>query len=365
MSHHCLDDNLKVRVVPGRELSGDLCARWAEIQCSNPALSSPYFRPEFTQAVAAVRTDVEVAVLENDAGIQGFFPFQRGWWGNSQPVAGRLTDFQGLIISPGVSCDPLQLLQKCGLASWRFDHLLVSQSCFQSHMWTYGESPYIDLSAGFANYQAKQRQQNTELKTIARKIRKLEREVGPVRFELSSANPDDLQSLFRWKSAHYVRTGFRDLLSFAWIREFFTRLPQHQQVEFAGLLSCLYAGDQLVAAHLGMRSRHVMHWWMPSYDREFARYSPGLALIYLFAQQAGEQGITRIDLGQGNESFKYRIASGIDTVAEGRVDRRAGTRMFYRTWQVTRDWVRTSPLGGPTERPLRWIRRMRDWLQFR
>ncbi|WP_425618578.1 GNAT family N-acetyltransferase [Anatilimnocola sp. NA78] len=360
-----MDDILKVRVVPGRELSADLCAHWSQIQSSNPTLGSPYFCPEFTQTVAAVRTDVEVAVLERDNQIVGFFPYQRGRWANAQPVAGRLTDFHGLIVGPDFACDPIQLLHQCGLSSWRFDHLIESQTYFQPFMWTHGLSPYIDLSAGFSDYLAERRQRNSELPMIARKLRKLEREVGPVRFEWHSTSAENLQTLFQWKSAQFARTGLRDLLSFAWIRDFFAKLLEQNGTEFAGLFSCLHAGDQLLAAHVGMRSRNVMHWWLPSFNRDFVRYSPGLALIYRFAQQASEHGITRIDLGQGDEAFKFRLGSAADPVAEGSVDVLLRTRLFHRSWQATRDWVRTSPLNGPTERPLRWIRRMRDWLRFR
>lgn len=249
--------------------------RWKEIQTSNPSLASPYFCPEFTQTVASVRTDVEVAVLERDHELVGFFPYQRGRWANAQPVAGRLTDFHGLIAGPEFTCDPVSLLQKCGLDSWRFDHLLESQTYFQPFMWTHGLSPYIDLSAGFDAYLAERRQHNSELQMIARKIRKLEREVGPVRFEWHSASAENLQTLFRWKSSQFERTGLRDLLSFPWIRDVFGKLLEQNHADFAGLFSCLYAGQQLLAAHVGMRSRHVMHWWLPSFNRDFNRYSPG------------------------------------------------------------------------------------------
>jgi CelD/BcsL family acetyltransferase involved in cellulose biosynthesis len=82
-------------------------------------------------------------------------------------------------------------------------------------------------------------------------------------------------------------------------------------------------------------------------------------------QQANAHGITRIDFGKGDEEYKFRLASGVDQVAEGVADVRAGARLMRRTWQATRDWVRTSPLRSPTQVPLRWFRRMRDWLSFR
>jgi CelD/BcsL family acetyltransferase involved in cellulose biosynthesis len=70
---------VQVRVVPGRALPAELAARWDELQRGNPTLSSPYFRPELTQVAAAVREDVEVAVLEQQGVPQAFLPFQRAW----------------------------------------------------------------------------------------------------------------------------------------------------------------------------------------------------------------------------------------------------------------------------------------------
>ena len=55
------------------------------------------FGPEFTQAVAAVRGDVEVGVLEERGEPVGFFPFQRSRRNVARPVGGKMSDFQGLI----------------------------------------------------------------------------------------------------------------------------------------------------------------------------------------------------------------------------------------------------------------------------
>lgn len=356
---------MHIQVVPAGELTPDICAKWSDLQRSNPLLSSAYFRPEFTQLVAEVRDDVEVAVIEQEGGIVGFLPFQRQGLTHAQPVAGRLSDFHGVIAGPGFACQPIELLRMCGLASWRFDHLLVSQSSFEPYMWTRSRSPYLDLSAGFKAYEADRKADNSELSTIKRKLNKLAREVGPLRLEWNSTDREALATLFRWKSDQYERTGLRDLFSFPWIRAFLDRLFERRERELSGAFACLYAGDHLVAAHLGMASREVLHWWFPSYDREMGRYSPGLGLIYMMAQQANSYGITRMDFGKGDEEYKFRLASGYDEVAEGCVDVRMGARLIRRTWQATRDWVRASPLHGPTQVPLRWIRRMRDWLSFR
>ena len=66
---------------------------WSEIQRAEPQLASPYFRPEFTQSVATVREDVEVAVFSDGECPIGFLPFQRRAgtsvtrWGASYPTS--------------------------------------------------------------------------------------------------------------------------------------------------------------------------------------------------------------------------------------------------------------------------------------
>ena len=112
---------MKVSVVSAVQLSEPLLLAWLDIQGADPELDSPYFCPEFTQAVAAVRDDVEVAVLEEHGEIVGFFPYQRSRGGVGRPVGGRLSDFQGVVIRPGVGWNPVQLLKGCRLKAWHFD----------------------------------------------------------------------------------------------------------------------------------------------------------------------------------------------------------------------------------------------------
>ena len=46
---------MHIELLPARSLSSDLVARWDQIVRSAPELDSPFFRPEFTQMVAALR----------------------------------------------------------------------------------------------------------------------------------------------------------------------------------------------------------------------------------------------------------------------------------------------------------------------
>ncbi len=87
------------------------------------------------------------------------------------------------------------------------------------------------------------------------------------------------------------------------------------------MLSLLYAGDQLVAGHLGMRSKRIWHYWFPAYDRRYAKYSPGLLLLLKMAQAAEDLGLEAIDIGTGLSLYKRRLMNASTAVAEGSVER--------------------------------------------
>src|SRR5262249_36336810 len=160
-----------------------------------------YFRPEFTQDVAAVRDDVRVAVFERGGEAVGFFPFQRDRWRIGRPVGWPLSDFQGAIVDLAVEWNALALVRVCGLSAWDFDHLIPSQRPFLAYHWAHRDSPYLDLSRGFAAYVEERRRAGCDQITQAsRKKRKLEREVGRLHFNLHTTDYRVLETLVQWKT---------------------------------------------------------------------------------------------------------------------------------------------------------------------
>jgi CelD/BcsL family acetyltransferase involved in cellulose biosynthesis len=357
---------MKTTLLPARQLSADQIAAWADLQSNDRCLDSPFFRPEFTLAVAAVRDDVEVALLEQDSTPVGFFPFQRGRGSVGRPVGGRLSDFHGLVLRPECAVDVNQLMRNCRLAAWHFDHLPATQTAFQSCHWRQEQSPYIDTSQGFEAYQANRRTAGSDAITqTLRKNRKLQREMGTLRFEPASRDERVLETLIRWKGEQYQQSNIVDLFSFGWTEQLLRRILDHSESAFSGMMSALYLNDELVAVHYGIRSNGVLHSWFPAYRSDLRKYSPGSQLLVEIIKAANAMGIERIDLGKGPEPYKQSFMTGAMPLAEGSVDLRATTRTFRRLWHRTHYWVRESPLRGPATVPWRWLRRVRDQLQFR
>lgn len=289
---------------------------WLALLGANPALASPFFRPEFTDAVATARTDVELAVFLAGGVPTAFFPFQRIAPGVAEPVGAPLNDFQGIVAAPDWRPDPRALLQAAGLARWSFDHLPVALG-LRAFARSRANSPIIDLGAGLAPW--KRERPFVKLRRLGRK---LEREVGPLRFDLDCRDPAPFERLLALKRAQYVRTGgptddlFADPRHAAVVRALF----ETRGDGFAGTLSALWAGDRLVAAHFGLRAGQVLHWWFPAYEPAFARYSPGLLSLLGLIEAAADAGLERIDLGKGDEPYKLRFANGAAELAEGCLD---------------------------------------------
>src|ERR1051325_8102784 len=210
---------MNVSVIPARQIDNAFAGRWTELQQSNLALVSPYFCPEFTQAVAAVREDVEVALIKEGEQIVAFFPYQRGPRGVAAPVGGIFSDFQGLVCAPGWECDPLEMLRACQLIAWDFDHLIASQGFFASFHRHVEVSPQMDLSGGYEVYATERRAAGSEqIKKCGNLMRRIEREVGPLRFVAQAADVAALQQTLAWKSQQYLAGGQPDLFALGWTR---------------------------------------------------------------------------------------------------------------------------------------------------
>jgi CelD/BcsL family acetyltransferase involved in cellulose biosynthesis len=351
-------ESVKVTVVPGAELTPEHVTRWSAIHLANPSLASPYFAPEFVQVTASARDDVRVSILEDDAGVVGFFPFQGGSDGPAHPVAGRMSDFHGIIASDALTWDAPTLLRSSGLSGWRFDHLLASQEPLRRFHWTEAPSPYIDLADGFEAYRQQRKDAGSrEIEQILYKARKAERRLGPLRFEFQASDEAPFAALLRWKAQQYRATGQQDITAIPWIVRFLDRIRHARGERFSGLMSALYIGDRLAAVHFGMRSSTVLHYWFPAYDPELAFFSPGQLCIIELARAAASQGVRRIDLGKGEEAYKSRLMSGSTPVAEGAVDLRPLVGTAGRRWFQLRNWARRSPLRRPLLVPARWLRR--------
>ncbi len=345
---------MDISLLRAHELTGEQINAWRSL-LRDSEFDNPFYAPTFTQAIAQFRDDVEVAVVQQNGDDVGFFPFQRTVKHVGRPVGWKINDFQGAVVAPNVQVDPREILRQCRLAVWRFDHLPLSQSwCSEAHI-ICADSPYIDVEQGYDTYlTTKFANGSSRLKTLARKARKLQRENGPLRFEFNCTDPAVFARLLDWKSQQLQQMNTYNVLAENWVQDSLQYLRESDDPDCAGVLSAIWSGDSLVAAHFGIRSASVLHWWFTAYNAAFNQYSPGAILLLKLIEHCSGTTLKRIDLGKGMESYKQSFLSGVTPLAEGAIARTAWRQTQQRVvYRLVRS-VRTSTWMYPA---VKWIKK--------
>jgi CelD/BcsL family acetyltransferase involved in cellulose biosynthesis len=295
------------------------------MQLAVPSLANPFLSPEFAMAVGGFRPDARVAILTEGQSVTGFFPFERRRLGCGVPICGWLTPCQGVIHAPGAEWDPQDLLRGCRISAWRFDCLIADQQPFKSYHSVIAPSPMIDLSGGFEAYYAKLRVKSPRFcRELARRTRKIERELGELRVVADSRDVNVLRTLMAWKSERYRQTSHVDRFEQPWLAELLHILLTTRSAQLSGMLSALYAGDRLVAAQFGLRAGTLLVGWFTGYETSLRRYSPGLIHIKELAEEMAVAGVRVIDMGGGVKNYyKETLKSYDGFVAQGVVTSRS------------------------------------------
>jgi CelD/BcsL family acetyltransferase involved in cellulose biosynthesis len=295
------------------ELDGDQIALWKGFCDADAVYQSPFYRPQFTLAVASCRSDARVA-----GRTVGFLPFHlvRGRVG--KPIGAHINDYHGPILAPGAVIDAVDLLKAAGLDAYDFNHLPAALAGLAGSGRGTLSSPQMDLTNGYDAYAAASDASWTKAqREIGRRYRKTEAELGPIRFRFHDPSSEVYRQLVTMKNIQYARLSVRMKIDDGWVGEVLERLRQTQEPDFAGVVSTLHAGDRLIAAHFGLRTADLLHWWFPAYELALSKLGPGKNLVNQCAIRAGEQGIRMIDFGKGNEDFKMHFANREARLREG------------------------------------------------
>ena len=307
-----------IEVYDAATLTNVHLARWQRLLETSP-IESPFLSPSFAVALARHRSSVKVVAFREGDQYVGFLPVDVLGL-RAQAVGMKFADFQGGVFQAGTQVRALTLLRAIGVQSYHFDHQLLSEPFCKSAVRRI-HSPYLDLTHGYSHYSQSLRDRGSSVVSqLNRKRRKLEREVGEVRLELNSNCPELLDWIIREKREQRKRTRTFDVLQFDWVVQALKELRPVNKPAFGAVTTALFAGDRLAAAHFGLRTSTVLHYWFPAYDHELSKYSPGLILLLETARQYAERGIRRLDLGRGDERYKQRLANGTTTILQGAID---------------------------------------------
>lgn len=326
-----------IDIVPAIDLSPRICERWEAIRQANPNLESPFFSSEFTRSVGIFCEDARVAVFRSRDEEVGFLPFQsRGR--TAFPIGKRINDNHGIISVPEVNIEWDRLLDAMQVKRFAYRGLVEPLDA-DAHHFGYERNYVADfrqIPPSYSNYGDWLEDSRDTIKKQRRKTRKLEKLHGPLRLEFDSVDPDGFGRIIEWKRNRYQTAKTFDVFSVKWIEELLEHLHRNGE-RLKGCLSTLYAGDQMVSSHLGMREGRILHYWFPAFDPAFAFASPGTALFLALCREAPDWGIDLIDFGYGEQPYKRKLANRVNRVPFGAICRsRTDWRICQSACRLTR-----------------------------
>ena len=304
---------------------------------------SPYFHPSFTRCVNEVRADVSVVVASNGEQTVGVLPIQIPRKHSAVPVGGKLNDIHGFISKPKQEFDFAEMLRQTHLDSYDFHARKFESGIANTLPYEFVTSPVIQIRKDFETYLSNVKEKSRTIKRQGQKTRKLEREVGPLRFEFNCRDRAAFEHVLQLKQDKYHRTKTFDLFSVRWARDLLNLVFDTQTQEFGGVLSVLWAGDEIVAGHYGVRSTNTLHYWFPIVAPEFGKYSPGIQLVLEMCREATANRIQEIDLGYGNQEFKYKLANDSYQVLCGTAARSAVSQFVRQKSHFIKKWFKSTP----------------------
>lgn len=306
---------ISARIISPADLSPDDIACWNTVLAQRPDLNSPYLTPGFAQAVAHVRPlDSRVAIFASGGKTVGFLPYRAGK-ATAAPLGAPMCDVQAVIASAPLKVDTI--LSALGTKRFVFDNALAHDPVFASGIRTPRTAHVLDLSGGYETYLAHRAAAGSKIaQRVAKKMRKAEREVGPLRLTLST-DAADFNTLLTWKQAQYKATGATDIFRYPWTTALLRHLFGVQTPGFSGQFYTLHIGDDLAAAAFNLATPTTLHAWFVAYDPALSAHSPGQMLFLMMAEDAAKRGIATFDLGTGDYRFKTELATGTLEMGDG------------------------------------------------
>ncbi|OYP31145.1 MULTISPECIES: GNAT family N-acetyltransferase [Rhodopirellula] len=348
--------SLHASLTPFDKVTATELDHWRALRETDSNYQSPFFAVEFAQAVHHSRLDVDVAIVRRRHDPIAFLPLHRKGK-HAYPVGRFLNDAHQLIKAPDENLGLTWLVTKLGLTAFHF-HALIGEPLDRLPAWTCQQqvrSFRCDIGDQPDEYLASLCSRHNTVRRQSQKTRKLAREVGPVTFEFDCRCHDNLRQAINLKREQYQRTHTLDLFATPWtvklIESLFHRPTDSRGPR--GILSTLFAGDQMVAAHFGLWEADRLHYWFPAYDPAFSKYSPGTALFVSILQQAGQHRVRCIDMGYGEQPYKRKQTDSTGVVSQGCVS----PSLAYRVLNCGRNRAIQASKSLPMRQPLKRIGR--------
>ena len=304
--------SLKVDIA-GIETLGDAdWAIWRAMLEANPALASPYFRPEFARVAGRVSPGAGVAVFSRGGETVGFFPHQRRG-GAMQPLAAPMNDYHGIIAFPGEAPSLEEAAEALGAARLNLTAWVGPTGLGEDR-----RTVQVELDgSGYDGWYAERRTTFGKFfKDKERARRSMEAELGPLRVEHGLRDAALLDWLIDLKRDQYRRTGRHDIFACGWTADLLHALLKEEGEGLGASLAGLWAGDRLTAVEYALHAGDQYHFWFPGYEPSLARCSPGILLSLDTMRLASAHGYRTFDFGFEGEHYKKYFCNGFKVVRE-------------------------------------------------
>jgi CelD/BcsL family acetyltransferase involved in cellulose biosynthesis len=285
---------------------------WRAMLEANPALTSPYFRPEFARAAGRVCPGAAVAVFSRGGETVGFFPHQRRG-GAMQPLAAPMNDYHGIIAFPGEAPSLEAAAEMLGAARLNLTAWVGPTGLGEDR-----RTVQVELDeSGYDGWYAERRTSFGKFfKDKERARRSMEAELGPLRVEHGLRDPALLDWLIDLKRDQYRRTGRHDIFACGWTADLLHALLKEEGEGLGASLAALWAGDRLTAVEYALHAGDQYHFWFPGYEPSLARCSPGILLSLDTMRLASAHGYRTFDFGFEGEHYKKYFCNGFRVVRE-------------------------------------------------
>jgi CelD/BcsL family acetyltransferase involved in cellulose biosynthesis len=304
--------SLKVDIAAIETLGDAEWTTWRAMLAANPALASPYFRPEFARVAGRVCPGAAVAVFSRGGETVGFFPHQRRG-GAMQPLAAPMNDYHGIIAFPGEAPSLEAAAEMLGAARLNLTAWVGPTGLGEDR-----RTVQVELDeSGYDGWYAERRTSFGKFfKDKERARRSMEAELGPLRVEHGLRDPALLDWLIDLKRDQYRRTGRHDIFACGWTADLLHALLKEEGEGLGASLAALWAGDRLTAVEYALHAGDQYHFWFPGYEPSLARCSPGILLSLDTMRLASVHGYRTFDFGFEGEHYKKYFCNGFRVVRE-------------------------------------------------
>lgn len=186
---------------------------------------------------------------------------------------------------------------------------LLSGTAYLSRVKAAGVSPFIRISGSWDDYyKGKSKGLRQDIRTAYNKFSS----IGEMKYD--DYNKDNAEEILNaFFEMHRKRQEGKlgvSLYEKQENRAFFTELAPVFHAAGYSDLSALRINGRIISAVFALKYKKNFFYWIPVFDPEFLKYSPGKVHIQMLLKKCFEEGYREFDFMRGDEPYKYKWADG-------------------------------------------------------